>query len=117
VRRAVLIAAVLLAACGAAFALSPFHRPSGAVDMTNGGKTTHVSSWCSPPILSAWRTEHLTGSYTYLSASPVDQAPSLECHPEARSRVELAAGFELAAVLVLLSLRIRPWRSRRLAAA
>jgi len=71
--------------------------------------TDAFSRYCSPPIVSVWRTEHLSGSFTMMGPSPAPPRIALPyCRPAARTRLEYTGGLWFGAVLMLLARR-RQW--------
>jgi len=107
-RRAALIIAVVLAVGGLTLALLPFHRLPAGVESASSSNGP-LSDRCLPPIVSAWRNEHLGSSFAIMSASktpPHFATPA--CRPGGTTRLEYTAALWFGAILLLLARR-RQW--------
>lgn len=111
-RRAGVIASLILIVVGLGFALIPFDRPMPRRTSTYGGNLAELSDRCAPPIVSAWRSETASGWYGYapLTEDPPDFRNPL-CQPTAQRRLAFAGFFWLAAALLALATHLRPNRA------
>lgn len=108
VRRAGVIASLILIVVGLAFVLIPFGRPMPRGAYTYGGNLAELSDRCAPPIVSAWRSETASGWFGYAPGENPPDFPRVFCRPTAQRRLAYAGFFWLAAAVIALALALRP---------
>ena len=114
VRRAGVIASLILILIGLVVVMLPFSRPMPRGTHTYGGSLAELSDRCAPPIVSAWRSETASGWFGY--APLIDNPPDIRvrgiqiplCQPTAQRRLAYAGFFWLAAAVIALALALRP---------